>query len=66
MVESFGYVMQSLMLAVVLIYAILASQFRSFAAAVRHHALAAAVAGGRGRHAVPGEGHAEHDVHDRA
>jgi HAE1 family hydrophobic/amphiphilic exporter-1 len=30
MVESFGYVMQSLALAVVLIYAILASQFRSF------------------------------------
>jgi HAE1 family hydrophobic/amphiphilic exporter-1 len=30
MVESFGYVMQSLLLAVVLIYAILASQFRSF------------------------------------
>ncbi len=30
MVESFGYVMQSLVLAVVLIYAILASQFRSF------------------------------------
>jgi HAE1 family hydrophobic/amphiphilic exporter-1 len=28
--ESFGYVMQSLLLAVVLIYAILASQFRSF------------------------------------
>ena len=31
MAESFGYVGQSLMLAVVLIYAILASQFRSFA-----------------------------------
>jgi HAE1 family hydrophobic/amphiphilic exporter-1 len=31
MVESFGYVGQSLILAVVLIYAILASQFRSFA-----------------------------------
>jgi HAE1 family hydrophobic/amphiphilic exporter-1 len=30
MVESFGYVMQSLVLAVILIYAILASQFRSF------------------------------------
>jgi HAE1 family hydrophobic/amphiphilic exporter-1 len=30
MVESFGYVMQSLLLAVILIYAILASQFRSF------------------------------------
>jgi HAE1 family hydrophobic/amphiphilic exporter-1 len=30
MMESFGYVMQSLLLAVVLIYAILASQFRSF------------------------------------
>mgnify|MGYP000866844454 CR=1 FL=1 len=30
MAESFGYVWQSLMLAVVLIYAILASQFRSF------------------------------------
>jgi HAE1 family hydrophobic/amphiphilic exporter-1 len=30
MVESFGYVMQSLILAVILIYAILASQFRSF------------------------------------
>ena len=30
MMESFGYVMQSLALAVVLIYAILASQFRSF------------------------------------
>ena len=30
MAESFGYVMQSLLLAVVLIYAILASQFRSF------------------------------------
>jgi HAE1 family hydrophobic/amphiphilic exporter-1 len=30
MVESFGYAMQSLVLAVVLIYAILASQFRSF------------------------------------
>jgi HAE1 family hydrophobic/amphiphilic exporter-1 len=30
MVESFGYVFQSLVLAVVLIYAILASQFRSF------------------------------------
>jgi HAE1 family hydrophobic/amphiphilic exporter-1 len=30
MVESFGYVFQSLALAVVLIYAILASQFRSF------------------------------------
>jgi HAE1 family hydrophobic/amphiphilic exporter-1 len=31
MTESFGYVSQSLLLAVVLIYAILASQFRSFA-----------------------------------
>ncbi|MCL6546284.1 MAG: efflux RND transporter permease subunit [Bryobacteraceae bacterium] len=31
MVESFGYVFQSLVLAVILIYAILASQFRSFA-----------------------------------
>jgi HAE1 family hydrophobic/amphiphilic exporter-1 len=31
MVESFGYVGQSLILAIVLIYAILASQFRSFA-----------------------------------
>ncbi|MBI5085268.1 MAG: efflux RND transporter permease subunit, partial [Acidobacteria bacterium] len=31
MVESFGYVSQSLVLAIVLIYAILASQFRSFA-----------------------------------
>ncbi len=30
MVESFGYALQSLMLAIVLIYAILASQFRSF------------------------------------
>jgi HAE1 family hydrophobic/amphiphilic exporter-1 len=30
MIESFGYVMQSLLLAVILIYAILASQFRSF------------------------------------
>jgi HAE1 family hydrophobic/amphiphilic exporter-1 len=30
MVESFGYALQSLVLAVVLIYAILASQFRSF------------------------------------
>jgi HAE1 family hydrophobic/amphiphilic exporter-1 len=30
MMESFGYAMQSLLLAVVLIYAILASQFRSF------------------------------------
>ncbi len=30
MVESFGYALQSLILAVVLIYAILASQFRSF------------------------------------
>ena len=30
MVESFGYAMQSLILAVILIYAILASQFRSF------------------------------------
>lgn len=30
MVESFGYAMQSLVLAIVLIYAILASQFRSF------------------------------------
>ncbi|MBI4875358.1 MAG: efflux RND transporter permease subunit [Acidobacteria bacterium] len=30
MVESFGYVTQSLLLAVILIYAILASQFRSF------------------------------------
>lgn len=30
MMESFGYVMQSLVLAIVLIYAILASQFRSF------------------------------------
>jgi HAE1 family hydrophobic/amphiphilic exporter-1 len=30
MMESFGYAMQSLVLAVVLIYAILASQFRSF------------------------------------
>jgi HAE1 family hydrophobic/amphiphilic exporter-1 len=30
MVESFGYAMQSLVLAVVLIYAVLASQFRSF------------------------------------
>jgi HAE1 family hydrophobic/amphiphilic exporter-1 len=30
MVESFGYVFQSLILAVILIYAILASQFRSF------------------------------------
>ncbi len=30
MIESFGYVAQSLMLAVILIYAILASQFRSF------------------------------------
>jgi HAE1 family hydrophobic/amphiphilic exporter-1 len=30
MVESFGYVAQSLVLAVILIYAILASQFRSF------------------------------------
>ena len=30
MLESFGYVMQSLILAVLLIYAILASQFRSF------------------------------------
>jgi hydrophobic/amphiphilic exporter-1 (mainly G- bacteria), HAE1 family len=30
MVESFGYAMQSLLLAVILIYAILASQFRSF------------------------------------
>jgi HAE1 family hydrophobic/amphiphilic exporter-1 len=30
MVESFGYVAQSLVLAIVLIYAILASQFRSF------------------------------------
>ncbi len=30
MVESFGYVLQSLLLAIVLIYAILASQFRSF------------------------------------
>ena len=30
MMESFGYAMQSLILAVVLIYAILASQFRSF------------------------------------
>jgi HAE1 family hydrophobic/amphiphilic exporter-1 len=30
MMESFGYVLQSLVLAVVLIYAILASQFRSF------------------------------------
>jgi HAE1 family hydrophobic/amphiphilic exporter-1 len=30
MVESFGYVAQSLILAIVLIYAILASQFRSF------------------------------------
>ncbi len=30
MVESFGYVLQSLLLAVILIYAILASQFRSF------------------------------------
>ena len=30
MVESFGYVLQSLVLAVILIYAILASQFRSF------------------------------------
>ena len=30
MVESFGYVAQSLLLAVILIYAILASQFRSF------------------------------------
>jgi HAE1 family hydrophobic/amphiphilic exporter-1 len=30
MMESFGYVAQSLLLAVVLIYAILASQFRSF------------------------------------
>jgi HAE1 family hydrophobic/amphiphilic exporter-1 len=30
MTESFGYVMQSMILAVVLIYAILASQFRSF------------------------------------
>lgn len=28
--ESFGYVSQSLVLAIVLIYAILASQFRSF------------------------------------
>jgi len=31
MAESFGYVLQSLILAVILIYAILASQFRSFA-----------------------------------
>jgi HAE1 family hydrophobic/amphiphilic exporter-1 len=31
MTESFGYVLQSLVLAVLLIYAILASQFRSFA-----------------------------------
>ncbi len=31
MTESFGYVAQSLLLAVILIYAILASQFRSFA-----------------------------------
>jgi len=31
MVESFGYAVQSLILAVILIYAILASQFRSFA-----------------------------------
>ncbi len=30
MAESFGYVLQSLILAIVLIYAILASQFRSF------------------------------------
>lgn len=30
MIESFGYAMQSLVLAIVLIYAILASQFRSF------------------------------------
>jgi HAE1 family hydrophobic/amphiphilic exporter-1 len=30
MVESFGYAMQSLILAIILIYAILASQFRSF------------------------------------
>jgi HAE1 family hydrophobic/amphiphilic exporter-1 len=30
MVESFGYALQSLLLAVVLIYAVLASQFRSF------------------------------------
>ena len=30
MMESFGYAMQSLLLAIVLIYAILASQFRSF------------------------------------
>ena len=30
MIESFGYVFQSLVLAVILIYAILASQFRSF------------------------------------
>jgi HAE1 family hydrophobic/amphiphilic exporter-1 len=30
MVESFGYVLQSLVLAVILIYAILSSQFRSF------------------------------------
>jgi HAE1 family hydrophobic/amphiphilic exporter-1 len=30
MMESFGYAMQSLLLAVVLIYAVLASQFRSF------------------------------------
>ena len=30
MMESFGYAMQSLLLAVILIYAILASQFRSF------------------------------------
>jgi len=30
MMESFGYVLQSLLLAVILIYAILASQFRSF------------------------------------
>ena len=30
MMESFGYAMQSLLLAVILIYAVLASQFRSF------------------------------------
>ena len=63
MMESFEHVGQSLMLAVIPIYAILASQFRSFLPLAIM--LAAAVADGCGWFAFPGGRYRQHHVDDR-
>jgi hypothetical protein len=63
--ETGGYVLESLLLAVILIFLILASQFESPDAAVRDHALAAALADRRAAGAADHRRHAQHDVDDR-